>query len=145
LHIGSYVLVYYRQYGRFICGARNVCIADEPLVSYSEHTMLYRLDIRMQSRTLHHTVWIAGGAISFLLTIYGCIASFMLDYRELEELSLAVCLVAPLPCFLIGLRSKRWSALLLLFSTSTTQGWQEYRADRDDFTAGTSFRLPAFS
>jgi hypothetical protein len=37
----------------------------------------------------------------------------MFDFSKLEEIALALCLTFPLPCFLISLRSKRWSAALL--------------------------------
>jgi hypothetical protein len=37
----------------------------------------------------------------------------MFDFRNLEELALALCLVLPFPCFMIGLRFRRGSAALL--------------------------------
>jgi hypothetical protein len=67
----------------------------------------------MNGRTLYYMLWIAGGIISLILTIYGCLASLMLA----GDLSLALCLVAPLPSFIVGLivglRWKRCSAALL--------------------------------
>jgi hypothetical protein len=67
----------------------------------------------MHSRTLSYSFWIAGGFISLFITMWGCFASIIFDLRKLGDLSLALCLVAPMPCFLIGFYSKRWSATLL--------------------------------
>jgi hypothetical protein len=60
-------------------------------------------------------VWIGGGALSLVLTVYGCLVWMMLDYRIPGDLCLGLCLILPFPCFLIGLRSMRWSAALLWF------------------------------
>lgn len=65
---------------------------------------------------LYWPLWFTGGAFSLFLTLYGCFAWMMLDYRNLEELCLGLCLILPLPSFLIGLSSKEWSAALLWFT-----------------------------
>jgi hypothetical protein len=54
-----------------------------------------------------------GGVSSFLITAWGCLASLILDYRKPAELSLAVCFILPFPCFLLSIRSVRWSAASL--------------------------------
>jgi len=56
-----------------------------------------------------------GGVIAIALTLWGCLASIMLDYLIPTELSLAFVFVVPLPRFLIGLFSWRISLAALLF------------------------------
>jgi len=67
------------------------------------------------SNWLAYSLWFTGGGISLFLALYGCIASMMFDYRKIEDLCLGLSLMLPFPCFLIGFRSKRWSATLLWF------------------------------
>jgi hypothetical protein len=65
---------------------------------------------------LYYALWFAGGAVSLVLTLYGCFAYLMFDYRKIEELCLGHCPLLPFACFLIGLRSTRRSAALFWLS-----------------------------
>jgi hypothetical protein len=40
----------------------------------------------------YHALRFAGGAIALSLTVCGCIASIMLDYRSIEDACLGLCL-----------------------------------------------------
>jgi hypothetical protein len=66
-----------------------------------------------QGATLYYSLLIMGGALALILTGYGCLASMMFDYRSPKDISLGLCLILPFPCFLLSLRSLRWSAALL--------------------------------
>ena len=67
----------------------------------------------VRNTKLYYALLSVGGVISFLITAWGCLASLGLDYRKPAELSLAMCFILPFPCFLLSMRSIRWSATSL--------------------------------
>ena len=62
---------------------------------------------------LHYSMLAVGGAISVVITAWGCISSLMLDYQKPTEMALMLCFVLPLPCFLLSFKSVSWSAVCL--------------------------------
>ena len=56
---------------------------------------------------------VAAGVASFCLSAWGSLASFGLDFRLVRDILLGLCFVMPLPVYLTGVRSLRWSTSLL--------------------------------
>lgn len=64
-------------------------------------------------KALSYVLWFAGWAGSAMLAGCGILALFMIDHNDVSGWFAALSLMAPFPCFFIGLRSKRWSTSIL--------------------------------
>jgi hypothetical protein len=56
---------------------------------------------------------VAAGVASFSLSAWGSLASLGLDFRSIRDVLLALCFVMPLPVYMMGIYSLRWSTSLL--------------------------------
>jgi hypothetical protein len=84
------------------------------LLNFSDGTRKPKTHMNeVRNTKLYYALLSVGGVISFLITAWGCLASLGLDYRKPTELSLAMCFILPFPCFLLSMRSIRWSATSL--------------------------------
>jgi hypothetical protein len=72
-----------------------------------------------------HLSWLAralfwaSGITSLCLSLYGIVAGIMFDYRLLPEFLLGISMLSPFPLFLMGQKSVRWSAILLVLADIT--------------------------
>jgi FtsH-binding integral membrane protein len=84
------------------------------LLNFSDGTLKPATHMNeVRNTKLHYALLSVGGVISFLITAWGCLASLGLDYQKPAELFLAMCFILPFPCFLLSMRSIRWSATSL--------------------------------
>jgi hypothetical protein len=67
----------------------------------------------MSRLTIARILVVATGIASLCLSAWGSLASLGLDYRSMPEVLLALCFVMPLPFYLTGVYSLRWSVSLL--------------------------------
>jgi hypothetical protein len=67
----------------------------------------------MSRLTVARILAVATGIASLGLSAWGSLAALGLDYRSIPEVLLALCFVMPLPFYLVGVCSLRWSVSLL--------------------------------
>lgn len=69
---------------------------------------------RLNRLTLSSALLVIGGLLALLVTLWGCVAGIMLDYRQTADVLLGLSFVLPLPLYFVALWSLRWSAGLLV-------------------------------